>query len=145
MGLMPVLSTFARLFWAVVIFLAGWNKEIQMYIKTLGGNLLNAQAEQRNGVSIRIDMTLKRIGELLFTKYLTEGERKQDSLFLHSPFSQSLHCWIWCNPLQPPLICLKVSASGKQSNNYIIKGIMWRHSNMGWRHTKDKPAHLTLV
>lgn len=33
MGFMPVLSTFARLFWAVVIFLAGWNKEIQIYIK----------------------------------------------------------------------------------------------------------------
>lgn len=33
MGFMPVLSTFARLFWAVVIFLAGWDKEIQIYIK----------------------------------------------------------------------------------------------------------------
>lgn len=44
---MPVLSTFARLFWAVVIFLAGWNIEIEIDIKTLGGHLLNVQAEQK--------------------------------------------------------------------------------------------------
>lgn len=110
MGLMPVLSTFARLFWAVVIFLAGWNKEIQIYIKTLGRNVLNVQAEQKNGLSIRVDMTLKRIGESLFTKYLPEGERKQIHFF-STHFSckvctvefgvilSSLHWIVWKFPL----------------------------------------------
>lgn len=61
----------------MVIFLAGWNKEIQIYIKPLERNLLNVQAEQKIGLSIRVDMTSKRIGESLITKYLPEGERKQ--------------------------------------------------------------------
>lgn len=46
----------------------------------------------KNGLGRRVDMTLKRIGESLFTKNLREDESKKDSLFLHSLFSQSLHC-----------------------------------------------------
>lgn len=41
----------------------------------------------------------------------------------HSLFAQSLRCWIWCNPLQPPPVCLKVSASGKQRKSRVTNGI----------------------
>lgn len=46
-------------------------------------------------------------------------------LCIHSLSAQILHCWIWCNPLQPPPVCLKVSASAKRSK----KCFSWQRAN----------------
>lgn len=56
------------------------------------------------------------------------------SLDIHSLFAQSLCCWIWCNLLQPPPVCLKVSASGKQSKSHVINVLTCHQGDVGWRH-----------
>lgn len=59
-------------------------------------------------------------------------------LCIHSLSAQSLHCWIWCNPLQPPPVCLKVSASVKQSK----KCFSWQRANQTFFFITD--THTTM-
>lgn len=77
-------------------------------------------------------------------------------LHVHSLSAQSLHCWIWCSPLRPPPVCLKVSASAKRGSKKLLfmtksterfatetqRGARmtshwrWESScNPGWKHT----------
>lgn len=69
----------------------------------------------------------------------------QSSPVAHSLSSQSLRCWIWCNPLQPPPACLKASSSADQSENDVIQGVRCRRGDPGWRHARESPAGLLNV
>lgn len=51
---------------------------------------------------------------------------------IHSLCVQSLHCWIWCSPLRPPPVCLKVSASAKRGSK---KSFSWQRAPKKHTHT----------